>query len=318
MNKNKLALVFAGQGSQTPGMGLGVLTSYPKLLALADQASGILGYSVHDLLTDALGQLRLTEYAQPAVLITSILLLESLKIEFHLEVGAYAGFSLGEYSALYAGGVFSFSDIVELIKIRAKAMQQASLELPGSMVAILGMDRKQLDELCQAASTTSEIVTIANLNCPGQIVVSGHVGAIKRLVDSALAVGARRALPLNVSGAFHSPLMRSAGEKLSTELKKRKPRSMEFPLYMNVTASPLQIEKLVDLMIKQLISPVRFEETIQNMVKDGVTHFIEIGPGSVLSGFIKKIAPEIPVFAYNGPQDLVGLKGWLDTNGIKH
>jgi len=312
---SKLAIIFAGQGSQYTHMGLDFVEAYPFLLEKEKTASTILGFDVKEVLSSTDGKLNETIYTQPLTLLASIYAYEVLK-EYHISVSAYAGFSLGEYSALYASGIFTFEQILRIIKVRSNLMHTCTLENPGKMAAILGLDSQRVEEICKHASSIGTVV-LANYNSPTQSVISGDEKAVNDTIDLLKADGAKRAILLNVSGAFHSPLMKIAGDGLRSYLNSIQHGTIDTPIYMNSTAKQLLIENLYDDMEKQIQSSVYFKQTIEHMIEDGITHFIEVGPGKVLSGLIKKINMDVQVSNLDKIDDLDQLKGWLEENGFK-
>jgi [acyl-carrier-protein] S-malonyltransferase len=195
-------------------------------------------------------------------------------------------------------------------------MHQASIQQPGKMAAILGLEESTIAAICQQASQDQEVVMPANLNSPGQIVISGNANAIDRAIQFANAKGARRCVVLNVSGAFHSPLMASAKPLLQQALNQEEIKPMKFAIYMNVNGLKANSNSIKSNMVEQLVSPVQFERTIRNMVQDGMTHFLEIGPGTVLQGLVKKIVPEVPVISFNELTEFDIMKGWLHQHGF--
>ena len=311
---NKLGLVFSGQGSQYTGMGLDFIELSPLLKEKELLASKLLGYDVREVLSSVDGRLHETRYTQPMILLSTIFAYEAFK-SLNILPEAVSGFSLGEYSAFYASGIFDFKQSIELIKQRSQFMQLCSIKYPGKMAAILGLSSKDVDAICKEASIEG-LVLCANYNSPVQTVISGEEKAVQKAVELSKQKGAKRAVELNVSGAFHSPLMKEAGDMLYQYLKRIPYQEPLFPVYLNTTAEPLVSKELYVMMERQLQSPVLFEQTINNMKQSGITHFIEIGPGTVLSGLIKKIDINLEVTNLNKASDLELLKGWLITHGF--
>jgi len=309
----KLAVVFAGQGSQYTGMGLDFCDINPKSYQKLNQASNILGYNVRSMLTSENGEMNQTLYTQPLMMLATIFAYDEL-LKYVSTVDGVLGFSLGEYSALYAASIFSFEDLVQIIAKRATFMHEQTQEYPGKMAAILGLDALTVEEIC--SKVTSGIVVCANYNSPIQTVISGEAQAVEDAVVLCKEKGAKRAIVLNVSGAFHSPLMKEAGEKLFEALKSYQTSKPEKPLYLNSTSRPLIYNELKVEMKKQIFSPVLFTQSIEHMIEDGFTHFIEVGPGTVLSGLIRKISVNLEVTNLSSIQDLDNLKGWLNTHGF--
>lgn len=312
---NKLVVLFAGQGSQKKGMGLDVLNNFPIGKSYLDIANNALGYDLSLILNDE-EKLNQTIYTQPALVFTSLLLFQALKHQVAFDYQAVAGFSVGEYSALFAAGIYSFEDILSLIKIRAQAMEDGSKRNPGGMAAVIGMEKTELFTLCTKITNEGYFVQTANINCPGQIVISGSFLGIERFKEEAPKLGARRVIPLNVSGAFHSSFMNPASLELKKQLNKFETKINRVPIYMNLDGKPLKFAELTTLMEKQIVSPVCFEETLLNLAQDGFTHFLEIGPGNVLSGFVKKTLPEAISENLNKEEDLSRVKGWLIEHGF--
>ena len=310
----KLGLVFSGQGSQYSGMGLDFIELNPLLKEKELQASKLLGYDVKEILVSMDGKLNETKYAQPLILLSTIFAYESFK-SFNAEIEAVTGFSLGEYSAFYASGIFVFQQIIKLIDQRSAFMQQCAIQNPGKMAAILGLSPLEVEAICKEASSEG-LVLCANYNSPLQTVISGEERAVQKAMKLSKIRGAKRALELNVSGAFHSPLMGDAGDLLYNYVKLIPYQEPVFPVYLNTTAEPLDSKDLYKVMKNQIQTPVYFEQTIRNMTKRGITHFIEIGPGTVLSGLIKKIDSNLEVTNLNKAADLELLKGWLTTHGF--
>jgi len=284
------AYIFPGQGAQFTGMGKEIYDANPKIKKLFDQANEILGYTITDIMfSGSADELKQTKVTQPAVFIHSVATALA-NDSFHPEM--VAGHSLGEFSALVANQALSFEDGLKLVFKRALAMQRACEINPSTMAAILGLDDAKVEEIC--ASIKDEIVVAANYNCPGQLVISGSMKGIEIACEKMKAAGAKRALPLQVGGAFHSPLMEPAREELASAIESTKFNAPVCPVYQNVNALPSKdVSVIKKNLIDQLTAPVRWTQSVQNMVKDGGQTFIECGPGKVLQGLVKKIAPEV-------------------------
>lgn len=283
------AYIFPGQGSQFTGMGKELLEKSPKAKALFEEADDILGFKISQIMFEGTeDELKQTKVTQPAIFVHSVI---SAKIAESFMPDMVAGHSLGEFSALVANGTLSFKDGLTLVYKRALAMQKACELNPSSMAAILALDDKLVEEIC--ASITGEIVVAANFNCPGQLVISGSTKGIEIAIEKMKAAGAKRALPLPVGGAFHSPLMEPAREELAGAINNTPFNQPTCPVYQNVNALPSSdIEVIKKNLVAQLTAPVRWTQTVQNMVKDGAKIFIECGPGKVLQGLVKKIEKE--------------------------
>lgn len=285
----KTALLFAGQGAQYIGMGRDIYEKYPFIRELYDKASVILGYDLAKICFTENNLLNQTRYTQPAIMVTSYCLYRVLTHEAAVKPRVMAGFSLGEYTALCAADVFDFDTAVKLINYRAIAMDIAAAKSKGAMAAIIGYPRYNLESLCKRIGN----VIIANYNYPGQLVVSGHYDSVESLCDAAKQDGARRTVMLNVSGAFHSPLMAEAADRMEDYLGNFEFHNPSVAIIMNGDNEPLKTEKTSELMVRQITSPIYFEDIIRKMIKDyDINQFIEIGPGNVLSGFVKKINNE--------------------------
>lgn len=286
------AFVFPGQGAQFPGMGKSLYEENPTAKAFFEEANEILGFRITDIMFDGTDEeLKQTKVTQPAVFLHSVILAKTTP-EFVPDM--VAGHSLGEFSALVANGTLSFEDGLKLVYQRAIAMQEACEINPSTMAAILGLADEKVEEIC--ASITDEIVVPANYNCPGQLVISGTIKGIEKACALMKAAGAKRALPLPVGGAFHSPLMEPAREKLQKAIEATEFHAPGCKIYQNVTTvATLNVDEIKSNLIAQLTAPVKWTQSIQNMVKDGGTHFIECGPGKVLQGLVKKIHPEAEV-----------------------
>ena len=299
---SKKAFLFPGQGSQYVGMASDLFENSveaKEMIKTADDALGInLSYIMFNGPED---QLKQTEFTQPAIFLHSVILLSIIRT---LDIEASAGHSLGEYSALVAAGAIQFYDAIKLVRTRGKAMQQAGLEKPGTMAAIIGLDSAKVIECCSEASQLG-VVQCANFNSPGQIVISGSVEGVKKAMELCKSKGAKLVKELVVSGAFHSPLMESAQKTLLAELDNTNIYDAKFPVYANVTAKPVvKKEEIKNLLYEQLTSPVRWEETIINMIQDGVDEFFEIGPGKVLQGLVKRINPDVKCYSIDKYSDV--------------
>ncbi len=283
------AYIFPGQGAQFTGMGKDIYESNPKARSLFDQANAILGFRITDSMFDGTAEeLKQTRVTQPAIFIHSVAIALSGD---SFSPDMVAGHSLGEFSALVANKALSFEDGLKLVFKRAMAMQHACEINPSTMAAILGLDDKVVEDIC---ASIDEVVVAANYNCPGQVVISGTLKGIDIACEKMKAAGAKRAVPLPVGGAFHSPLMQPAREELASAIEALSFRSPNCPVYQNVNALPSkEIVTIKKNLIDQLTAPVRWTQSVQNMVKDGATTFIECGPGKVLQGLVRKIAPGV-------------------------
>ncbi len=290
------AYVFPGQGSQFSGMGKDIYDSNPKAKVYFDQANDILGFSITDIMfAGTADELKQTRVTQPAIFIHSVAIALSNDT---FAPDMVAGHSLGEFSSLVANKTLSFEDALKLVYKRAMAMQAACEKNPSTMAAILGLDDKVVEEIC--ASINDEIVVAANYNCPGQLVISGSNKGIEIACEKMKAAGAKRALPLPVGGAFHSPLMEPAREELASAIEGTTFGKPVCPVYQNVNALPSSdVATIKKNLIAQLTAPVRWTQSVQNMTKDGAKLFIECGPGKVLQGLVKKISPEVEVGSCN-------------------
>ncbi len=279
------AFVFPGQGAQYPGMGKDLYENSEEAKALFEKANDILGFKITDIMFDGtVDDLKQTKVTQPAIFLHSVLLAKTLK-DFAPDM--VAGHSLGEFSALVANKALTFEDGLTLVSKRAMAMQKACEKEPSTMAAIVGLDDAVVEEVC---SSIEEVVVAANYNCPGQLVISGSVAGIDKACEILTAKGARRALKLVVGGAFHSPLMEPAREELAQAIEATTFSNPVCPVYQNVDAKPVTDPEIIKKnLIAQLTAPVRWTQTVQNMIADGATLFTEIGPGKVLQGLVKKV-----------------------------
>lgn len=284
----KKAYVFPGQGSQFSGMGKDLYENSPMAKELFEKANQILGFRITDIMFNGTEEeLKQTKVTQPAIFLHSVVL-ASISDNFNPDM--VAGHSLGEFSALVANKTLSFEDALKLVYQRALAMQKACEINPSTMAAILGLDDKLVEEICQ--SITDHIVVAANYNCPGQLVISGSNEGIVIACEKMKAAGAKRALPLPVGGAFHSPLMEPARKELEAAILATNFSKPICPVYQNVDAKPTSnVDIIRKNLVAQLTAPVRWTQSVQNMVADGATHFVECGPGKVLQGLVKKISP---------------------------
>ncbi|MDR0954827.1 MAG: ACP S-malonyltransferase [Rikenellaceae bacterium] len=280
------AFVFPGQGAQFVGMGKALYDQIPQAKARFEKANEILGFRITDIMFSGTDEeLKQTRVTQPAIFLHSVILAEALGEGFNPDM--VAGHSLGEFSALVAAGALDFEDGLRLVSQRAMAMQKACEANPSTMAAILGLDDQVVEELC---ASIDDVVVAANYNCPGQLVVSGTNAGVEALIAAATAAGAKRALKLNVGGAFHSPLMEPARVELEAAIAAAPFRTPICPVYQNVDAKPYTDPAAIrQNLIAQLTAPVRWTQIVRNMLADGATEFVELGPGSVLAGLVKKV-----------------------------
>jgi [acyl-carrier-protein] S-malonyltransferase len=298
----KTAFLFAGQGSQTVGMVRDLYEYYPIVRKTFDQASQILGYDIRTLIDNQEDKLHQTRYTQPAILTTSVAIFRLLEEE-GVQPDMVAGLSLGEYSALVASGALAFEDAIALIAKRGEYMETAAPAGTGKMVAVLNTDVNLIEEIC--STVTSGIVSPANYNTPAQIVIGGEVAAVDEAVELLKEAGVKRMIPLNVSGPFHTALLRPASKQLAQALEQVEFADFQVKLVGNTEAKVMKKEDIKSLLTRQVMEPVRFYESIATMQEAGVTNFIEIGPGKILSGFVKKIDRTAHVVAI---EDIEGLQ----------
>ena len=287
----KYAFVFPGQGAQFVGMGKDLYENNPVAKEMFDKANEILGFNITDLMFNGTDEdLRQTKVTQPAIFLHSVILAKTMGDDFNPDM--VAGHSLGEFSALVAAGALSFEDGLRLVSARAQAMQKACEKTPSTMAAVLALPDAKVEELC--ASVTEGVVVPANYNCPGQIVISGSIEGVDAACAKMLEAGAKRALKLKVGGAFHSPLMEPARAELADAIAHTDFHAPKCPVYQNVNAEPqTDPETIKKNLIAQLTAPVRWTQTIQNMIAAGADTFVEVGPGAVLQGLVKKISSEV-------------------------
>ncbi len=294
----KTAVIFPGQGAQKVGMGIERYSSNHIFALKVDEANDILGYNLKEIMFEGPEEkLRQTSFTQPAIFTHSVALFSALNIKPDMA----AGHSLGELSALAACGALSFADALQLVAQRGRLMQKAGEENPGTMAAVIGMDDEEVEDICEKASAeTGKEVVAANYNCPGQIVVSGAIEAVDKAVEIAKERGCRLAKKLPVSGAFHSTLMEPAYEGLKKKLKEVEIKEPVCPIYANYTASPArEPDKIRENLLDQLLNPVRWTETIIQMKADGANKFVEVGPGRVLQGLVKRTLKDAEIEGFS-------------------
>lgn len=305
----RIAWMFPGQGSQAVGMVKEIYDEFPDVQAMFQEANDVLGQDIARLMFEGPAEeLTATENAQPALLLASTAIHMILDRE-GIKGSMAVGHSLGEYSALVAAGAVSLQEALPLVAARGRLMEKAFPKGQGTMAAVLGMDVKQISETIDLIA--DEVVDIANINCPGQIVISGTKAGVEMAGNLLKEHGAKRVLPLNVSGPFHSRLMKPANEDFATHLDNTEIKHATIPVYANVSARPVQNSgEITDLLLKQLYSPVRFEESIVNMMEESLDAFVEVGNGKVLSGLVKKISRKAPVFAVQDIKSMNEFISW--------
>lgn len=301
----KRAFLFAGQGAQYLGMARDLYEQYDVVKATFEEASQVLGYDVRALIDQDEEKLNQTRYTQPAILTTSLAIYRLLA-EKGIQPDMVAGLSLGEYSALVAAGALDFKTAVALVAKRGTFMEEAAPAGSGKMVAVLNADVTLIEEACQTASQLG-VVSPANYNTPGQIVIGGDVAAVDKAVGLLKEAGVKRLIPLNVSGPFHTALLKPASEQLAQVLAETEFADFQLPLVGNTEADVMETGRIKELLTRQVMEPVRFYDSIAKMQEAGVTEFIEIGPGKVLSGFMKKIDKSAVVYSVESVETLTAL-----------
>lgn len=304
MAASGIGFLFPGQGSQSVGMGKALYDAFPAVKAVYEEASAVLGYDAAKLCFEGPAErLNLTEHTQPALLVSSAAALKALE-PAEVQPQAVAGHSLGEYSAIYAAGGFSFRDAVGLVQKRGRYMSEAVAPGTGLVAALLGLAPDVVKAACQEASSVG-VVAAANFNSPGQVVIAGEKAAVERAIEIAKTRGCKKAIPLPVSVPVHTPLMQRAADRLAAEFGTVTWRNLSMPLINNAEAAPLQrAEEIRASLVRQLPSSVLWEDSVKAMAKLGVTKFVEIGPGTVLTGLVKRILPEATTLNVNDPKSL--------------
>ena len=295
------AYVFPGQGAQFVGMGKDLYDNSTEAKEMFEKANEILGFRITDLMFEGTPEdLKQTNVTQPAIFLHSVIMAKTLGNKFTPEMTA--GHSLGEFSALVAAGAMSFEDGLKLVSQRAEAMQKACEAEPSTMAAIVGLEDEIVEDVC---NSIDDVVVAANYNCPGQLVISGSFAGIDKACDMLTEKGAKRAIKLPVGGAFHSPLMNPAKEELATAIESTEIKSPVCPVYQNVDALPhTDPAEIKNNLVAQLTAPVRWTQTVQNMIKDGVSSYTELGPGKVLQGLVKKVDRKMPTEGFSTLEDI--------------
>ena len=310
-----IAFVFPGQGAQTVGMGRGLAETFPQCRATFDEADAALGFALSEIIFEGpADRLTLTEITQPAILTVSVAACRLL--EAHgVRPAIVAGHSLGEYSAHVAAGTLSFADAVRTVHHRGRYMQEAVPVGDGAMAAVLGLDEEAVRAACDEAAE-GQVVSPANLNAPGQVVIAGHAAAVARAGDRAKARGAKRVIPLQVSAPFHCALMQPAEHRLAPELRALPVRDPRVPVVANVDAEPKRdADAAIAALIRQVSAPVRWEASVRRLASEGVTAYVEVGPGTVLSGLIKKVARDAMIVNLDQPAGLAAVTAVAGADG---
>jgi [acyl-carrier-protein] S-malonyltransferase len=299
---SKKAFIFPGQGSQYVGMAKDLFEKSAEAKEMIKTADDILGVNLSYIIFNGPEEeLKQTEFTQPAIFLHSVILASLIRT---IGADAAAGHSLGEYSAYVASGTIQFHEAIKLVRARGVAMQQAGEQYKGTMAAIVGMEAKNVDEICDEASDEG-VVQCANFNSPGQVVISGSVNGVRKGMELCKAAGAKIVKELVVSAAFHSPLMEPAKNKLKNAIDQTNFYQSKIPVYTNVSADPVNsVEEIINKLYEQITSPVKWEDSIRNMIKDGIEEFYEVGPGNVLQGLLKRINPDVKRFGIDKYEDL--------------
>lgn len=303
---DKVAFLFTGQGSQYSGMGKDLYENFPESKIVFDQAAQVLGFDIKKICFEGTAEdLKPTNISQPAIVTMSIAAYQAFTSKFQITPSFIAGLSLGEYSSLIAAESFSFKDGIALIKRRGEIMEQAAKQNPGSMAAVLDLANDKIKEICSSSSAE-----VANLNCPGQVVITGKKEAVLKACELCSAAGAKRVIPLEVSGGFHSSLMLDASIELSKEIDKVTLKDAKIPVISNYTALPqLKADQIKMNLVKQIYCSVRWEESVRYILSQGVTKFVEIGPGKVLKGLMRKIDSTATVYNIEKKDDILNYSG---------
>ncbi|MGX7014068.1 ACP S-malonyltransferase [Vagococcus silagei] len=312
-----IAFVYSGQGAQYLGMGKEFFESSDNFKKNLEFANEQVSFDLLSVLFEDEGRLNQTEFTQPAILAVSVAISELIKEMCHIRPTAVAGLSLGEYTALVESQALSFEEALKLVQIRGRLMSQTVPDGVGAMAAVMGLDRQIVENVCQKCSG-NELVVPANYNMPGQIVIAGHKNAVLRASEELLNEGAKKVIPLNVSGPFHTSLLKEASDELSLVLADINFKALQIPTYTNVNGHQIKdVSEIRDLLTKQVMSPVYWEDLVLQMIKDGVDTFIEVGPGRALSSFIKKIDRSVTVYNVENLKTLSKLQEKLGENNVK-